>query len=68
MPAHSQGTFCRVLHFGINTAAPAVGLSKNDKNYVTYGMVFSWLQEPDKTKINATTRTHTCTYSSKNIS
>ena len=28
MLAHSQGTFCRVVHFRINATAPAVSLSR----------------------------------------
>ena len=28
MLAHSQGTFYTVVHLGINTTAPAVGLSR----------------------------------------
>ena len=39
MLAHSQGTFCGVVHFQINTTAPKFGLSrvpKNDINFVTY--------------------------------
>ena len=43
MLVHSQGTFCSVVHFRINTTAPAVGLrrvpQKTTKHYVTYHMV-----------------------------
>ena len=70
MLAHSQGTSCRVVHFGINTTAPAVGLSgaSKDKNYVTtqYHMLFCWLHEPEKEKEKDMPRTRTCSYSSKN--
>ena len=55
MLAHSQGTFCRVVHFRISTTAPAIGLSmvpkKNGKNYGTYHTVpcaCILLHEPEK--------------------
>ena len=74
MLAHSQGTFCRVVHFGINTTAPAVGLSrvppktkKTTLRIIWYHMLVCWLHEPEKPKKNAMTRTRTCSYSSKNI-
>ena len=72
MLAHSQGT-CRVVHFGINTAAPAVGMSrvpqkttKTTLRIMWYHMLVFWLHKPEK-KENAMTRTRTCSYSSKNI-
>ena len=42
MLAHSQGKFCRVVHFRINTTAPAVGLSRVPQKrqklrYLSYG-------------------------------
>ena len=43
MLKHSQGTFCRVVRLGINTTAPAVGLSRVPQNTIkttlTYHMV-----------------------------
>ena len=74
MLAHSQGTFGRVVHFGMNTTAPAVGLSrvpqKRQKLRYVPGIIWchmldSWLHEPEKKKNMA--RTRTCSYSSKNI-
>ena len=63
MLVHSQGTFTRVVHFRINTTAPAVGLSrapqKRQKNTlriiwthirITQYMLVSWLHQPEKTK------------------
>ena len=57
MLAHSQGTFCRVVHFGINTTAPAVGLSrvpqkttKTTLRIIWYHMLVCWLHEPEKQK------------------
>ena len=57
MLVHSQGTFCRVVHVGINTAAPAVSLSrvpqkttKTTLRIILYHMLGSWLHEPEKTK------------------
>ena len=57
MLAHSQGTFCRVVHFGINTAAPAVGLSRVPQKrqklrYVSYGKtcLFLGCTNPKKKK------------------
>ena len=58
MLAHSQGTFCSVVHFGINTTAPAVGLSrvpqkttKATLRIIWYHiMLVSWLHEPEKQK------------------
>ena len=52
MLAHSQGTSCRVVHFGINTTAPAVGPSrlpqKTTLRIIWYHMLVSWLHEPEK--------------------
>ena len=57
MLAHSQGTFCRVVHFGINTTAPAVGLrsvpqkmTKTTARIIWYHLLVSWLHEPEKQK------------------
>ena len=57
MLAHSQGTFFRVVQIGINTTAPAVGLSrapqkttKTTLRIMWYHMLVSWLHEPEKTK------------------
>ena len=73
MLAHSQGTFCRVMHFRINTAAPAVRMSrvphkttKTTLRIKWYMLVF-WRHEPEKKIKNAMTCTRTCSYSSKNI-
>ena len=77
MLAHSQGTFGRVVHFGINTTAPAAGLSRvppqNDKNYVTSHTVWYhvclFLAARTRKKQDVTTsrpRTYyTCSYSGK---
>ena len=57
MVAHSQGTFCRVVDFRINTTAPAVGLSRVPQKttklrYVSYGtvMLVSCCTNPKKQK------------------
>ena len=64
MLAHSQLTFCRVVQFGINTTAPAVGLSrvpqkttKTTRHTVPHNNIIPvrWQHEPEKK--NATTRT-----------
>ena len=75
MLAHSQGTFCRVVPFGINTTAPAVGLSgvpqkttRTTLRIVWYHMLVLLAARTRKNKKNAMTRTGTCSYSSKNIS
>ena len=62
---HSQGTFCRVVDFRINTTAPAVGLSrvpqktaKTTLRIILYHVFVSWLHELEKTfKKNTATRT-----------
>ena len=55
--AHSQGTFNWVVHIGINTRAPAVGLSRVPQKttkttllIIWYHMLVSWLHEPENTK------------------
>ena len=55
MLAHSQGTFCRVVHFGINPTAPAIGLSREPQKttkttlrILRYHMLVSWLHELEK--------------------
>ena len=57
MLAHSQETFSRVVHFRINTAAPAVDLSRVPQKttettlrIVWYHMLVSWLHKPEKKK------------------
>ena len=57
MLAHSQGTFCRVVHFRINTTAPAVGLSrvpqkttKPTLRIMWYHMLVSCCTNPTKKK------------------
>ena len=72
MLAHGQGTCGRVVDFGIITTAPAVGLSRVPPNTTKTTLRLIWyhdacclLHEPEKTKRNATTRTRTCSYSSK---
>ena len=53
--AHSQGTFCRVVDFRINTSAPAVGLSfvppkttKTAVHIIWYHMQVSCCTNPKK--------------------
>ena len=55
MLAHSQGTFCRVVHFRINTTAPAAGLSrvpqkttKTTVRTIWYHMLVSCCTNPKK--------------------
>ena len=58
MLAHSQGKFCRVVHFRINTTAPAVGLSRvpqkrQKPRYISYGsyhMLVSCCTNPTTTR------------------
>ena len=54
MLAHSQGTFCRVVHFGMNNTAPAVGLSRVPQKTtkatlrIMWHHMIVWLHEPEK--------------------
>ena len=59
MLAHSQGTFCTVVDFGINTTAPAIGLSRVHQKTIqaTLHVICLFLA--------ARSRTLTCSYSSK---
>ena len=62
--------FCRVVEFGIDTAAPAIGLSapKTTKPcYMSYHVLTSCWTNPKKWWKKNTTRTRTCPYSSKLI-
>ena len=61
MIAHSQGTFCSLAHFEINTTAPAVGLSRVPQKttklrYVPYGTTYLFLGCTNPKKKKATTR------------
>ena len=57
MLLHSQGSFCRVVHFGNNSTDPAVGLSrvlqkttKTTLPIIWYHTLVSWLHVPGKKK------------------
>ena len=74
MLSHSQGTFCRVVDFWINTTAPAVDQvecpikkTKTTLHFIWYHRLASRCTNPKKAKKNAATRTRTCSNSSKII-
>ena len=52
MLAHSQGTFCRVVHFRISTTAPAVTLSRVPQKTTKNTTPIAWYHMLEKTTQN----------------